>query len=125
MENRVENYKTAIAGFIKEGMIKEAMSAVDSLSDHSYRLGLEAKPKVYVENDEVNHPGHYQSYSPELQIECIDAMRAAFGDDAVALWCKLNAFKYIWRESSKGQSTDVKKAIWYLNKYLELDEDNE
>lgn len=77
------------------------------------------------ENDAVNHPGHYQSYSPELQIECIDAMRAAFGDDGVALWCKLNAFKYIWRESSKGQSTDVKKAIWYLNKYLELDADNE
>lgn len=68
----------------------------------------------------VNHPSHYQSYNSNLKIECIDAMRAAFGDEEVAVFCKLNAFKYNWRSSSKGKNTDIEKAIWYLNKYLEL-----
>lgn len=78
---------------------------------------------VQTEEDMVNHPHHYQSYNPELQIECIDAMRAAFGDEYVAAFCKLNAFKYIWRESSKQGNVSIKKAIWYLNKYLELNKE--
>lgn len=78
---------------------------------------------VQTEEDTVNHPHHYQSYNPELQIECIDAMRAAFGDEYVAAFCKLNAFKYIWRESSKQGNVSIKKAIWYLNKYLELNKE--
>lgn len=75
------------------------------------------------DEDQVNHPSHYGSFNPSLQIECIDAMRAAFGDEAVAAFCKLNAFKYIWRESSKQGNVSIKKAIWYLNKYLELNKE--
>ena len=71
-------------------------------------------------DDDPIHPTHYQSYNTEIKIECIDAMRAAFGDEATATFCKLNAFKYVWRSSSKGLNTDIKKAIWYLNKFLEL-----
>lgn len=70
--------------------------------------------------EKIDHPTHYQSYNTSLQIECIDAMRAAFGDEAVAIFCKLNSFKYLWRESSKQGNISIKKAIWYLNKYLEL-----
>ena len=44
-------------------------------------------------SDNVNHPKHYASGG----IECIDAMEAAFGKAEVASFCKLNAFKYIWR----------------------------
>jgi len=73
-----------------------------------------------IDNPKINHPTHYQSYNTNLQIECIDAMRAAFGDEAVAIFCKLNAFKYIWRESSKQGNVSIGKAVWYLNKYLEL-----
>ena len=73
-----------------------------------------------VDNPNIDHPTHYQSYNPNLQIECIDAMRAAFGDEAVATFCKLNAMKYLWRESSKQGNISIAKAIWYLNKYLEL-----
>jgi hypothetical protein len=75
---------------------------------------------MFKDDDKVNHPTHYQSYNPKVNIECIDAMRAAFGDEAVAIWCKLNAFKYNWRSDSKGKNIDIGKAIWYLNKYLEL-----
>ena len=71
-------------------------------------------------NDIVNNPAHYQSKNPSVQIECIDAMRAAFGNQSVASFCLCNAMKYIYRCESKGGNTDVRKAIWYLNKYLEL-----
>lgn len=76
--------------------------------------------EVYDENDMVNNPSHYQSMVGGLNIDCITAMRAAFGDYETAVFCKLNAFKYIFRSSSKGGNTDIQKAQWYLNKFLEL-----
>jgi len=77
-------------------------------------------PTKYPNKDNVNHPSHYQSKS-SVQIECIDAMRAAFGDVEVAIWCKLNAFKYNWRSDSKNGLEDIEKAIWNLSKFLELE----
>ena len=68
-------------------------------------------------SEQVNHPSHYQGNG----IECIDAMIAAFGPFEVASFCKLNAFKYIWRCLDKGKTVeDIEKAIWYLNKYKDL-----
>ena len=73
--------------------------------------------------EQVNHPSHYNQGG----IECIDAMVSAFGNDSVITFCKLNAFKYIWRSGSKdgnSESQDLSKAVWYLNKATELiDED--
>ena len=128
MENRTSNYIASIEHFIKEGNIKEAMDTVAALSSHSYQLGvsdvMEAKENINDEdrmpdNDMVNSPSHYQSYVKGLNIECIDAMRAAFGDEEVKSFCKLNAFKYLFRCGSKGQDTDIAKAQWYLNKFKE------
>ena len=67
-------------------------------------------------SDMVNKPPHYTQGG----IECIQAMEAAFGKEAVATWSKLNAFKYIWRAVHKNGMEDIDKAIWYLNKYKEL-----
>ena len=79
---------------------------------------------MFKDDDKVNHPTHYQSYNPKVNIECIDAMRAAFGDEAVTIFCKLNAFKYVWRASSKNGNEDIDKASWYLKKYRELGGEN-
>ena len=68
--------------------------------------------------DKVNHPHHYTNGS----IECIDAMVAAYGKSAVAEYCIINAFKYIWRSEHKNGLEDIKKAVWYLNKHIELKE---
>ena len=68
------------------------------------------------ETDMVNEPPHYT----QGNIQCIDAMEAAFGKEAVAIWSKLNAFKYIWRAVHKNGMEDIDKAIWYLNKHKEL-----
>ena len=68
--------------------------------------------------DNVNHPAHYETNG----IECIDAMVASQGVKCVMDYCLCNAFKYIWRCQRKGErNEDIRKAIWYLNKYLELD----
>lgn len=75
------------------------------------------------DDDKINHPSHYSSFVSGLHIEAIDCMRAAFGDDDVKAFCVCNALKYVYRHKSKGEDTDIQKAIWYLNKYLELNKD--
>ena len=67
-----------------------------------------------VKSDPVNRPAHYASGG----IECIDAMQAAFGDEAVKDFCLCNAFKYLWRHRQKNGVEDLKKARWYLNRLI-------
>lgn len=67
-----------------------------------------------MKNDPVNHPAHYETGG----IECFNAIVASQGMEAAKDFCLCNAFKYIWRCKHKGKSLeDVKKAIWYLEKY--------
>lgn len=75
------------------------------------------KSKSVSENtDDINHPSRYA----KGKYECIDAMQEVFGIDFVKAFCKGNAFKYLWRESDKGGVNDIKKAQFYINKYIEL-----
>lgn len=78
---------------------------------------------IIVENDMVNNPVHYQSMVKDLNIDAISCMRAAFGDESVIDFCICNALKYIYRNPNKNGKQDIQKAIWYLNKYLELSKD--
>lgn len=71
-----------------------------------------------LEEDNVNHPSHYAD-NPK-GIECIDAMEAGLGKERVMAFCLCNAFKYIFRTQKKNGLEDVKKAIWYLNKFVSL-----
>lgn len=71
-----------------------------------------------VRADNVEHPAHYTGES----IECIDAMAETQGVEAVKNFCICNAFKYLWRHGKKNGVEDVKKAAWYLNKFIELEE---
>ena len=70
------------------------------------------------ESDSVNHPSHYQG-----DYECIDVMKAMFGEFELMIFCKLNVYKYRFRAGKKTGSSleeDMKKAKWYENKYMEL-----
>lgn len=67
--------------------------------------------------DNVNHPNHYTG-----KYECIDVMAETQGVEAVKNFCICNAFKYLWRHGKKNGVEDVKKAAWYLNKFIELEE---
>lgn len=68
--------------------------------------------------DPVNHPSHYETG----KFESIDVMVETQGVEAVKSFCICNAFKYIYRHKFKNGVEDIRKAIWYLNKYVELDD---
>lgn len=79
---------------------------------------MDSKP---TQTDNVNHPSHYAGE----KFECIDVMVEIFGVELVKTFCQLNAFKYLWRCENKDKTTeDIKKAQWYLTKYLEMEADN-
>lgn len=75
-----------------------------------------------VHSDNVNHPKHYETG----KFECIDVMTEAIGVEYTKGFCLCNAFKYIYRCTNKHESPveDVKKAVWYLNKFVELEGEN-
>jgi len=68
----------------------------------------------------VEHPPHYETG----KFECIEVMEETQGKEAVQNFCICNAFKYLYRHAKKNGLEDVKKAIWYLNKFVELEERN-
>ena len=71
-------------------------------------------------NDNVNHPYHYTCGN----IECCDAIIETQGKEAYMNFCICNAFKYIFRHKNKNGIEDIKKAHWYLTKYIELYEED-
>ena len=73
--------------------------------------------EISEESDNINHPSHYETG----QFECIDVMIETQGVEAVKGFCKCNALKYLYRANRKNGLGDMKKAIWYLNKYVELE----
>lgn len=66
--------------------------------------------------DNVNHPVHYETG----KFECIEVMLETQGMEATKDFCVCNALKYIYRHRNKNGVEDIKKADWYLKKYLEL-----
>ncbi len=69
------------------------------------------------EFDNVSHPAHY---CQDGGMECIDEMVAIFGKTATMHFCLLNVWKYRKRAVFKNGEEDMKKADWYMNKYIEL-----
>ena len=60
--------------------------------------------------DVVNKPSHY-NYG---EIECIDAIRAALGEDLFRGYCRGTAIKYTWRAGLKrNEKQDLAKAVWF------------
>ena len=75
-----------------------------------------------IKPDMVDHPPHYETG----KFECIDVMGEAIGTEEVKAFCLCNAFKYIYRCKKKNNCyQDVEKAVWYLNKYLDLVDETE
>jgi hypothetical protein len=67
----------------------------------------------------VEHPSHYNKYD----VECIEMMRRIWGNEAVAIWCKLTAFKYRMRLGEKPDNSiqqDLNKEKFLLDYAKEL-----
>ena len=71
--------------------------------------------------DMINHPTHYETG----KFECIEVMVETQGVEAVQDFCICNAFKYLYRHRRKNGKEDIEKALWYINKYLQLEEKDE
>lgn len=81
----------------------------EATAERKMEVDAEVKiPETENTKEAVNHPEHYQGPN-----ECIDVMRALFGDAAVMNFCKCNAFKYRFRSGMKNGQEDIKKAEWY------------
>ena len=61
-----------------------------------------------VNKSNVEHPNHYSG-----KYECIELMRAIYGDEAVKAFCICNSFKYRFRAARKNGDEDIAKAEWY------------
>lgn len=55
-------------------------------------------------------------------IECIDAMQAMLSRDEFIGYLRGNVFKYQWRYKLKNGVEDLKKAQWYANRLIELEQ---
>lgn len=73
------------------------------------------------QSDFINSPPHYT----QGEIECIDAMVAAHGKQAVEKYCVLAATKYLWRYELKNGTQDLEKALWYIGKAIALRGNND
>lgn len=69
--------------------------------------------------EEINHPVRYAGG----KYECIEVMADVFGIEAVKSFCLLNAFKYLWRSEHKNGVEDIRKAIWYLDYLVKIEEE--
>ena len=69
--------------------------------------------------DPVNNPSHYNKGG----IECIEAIEQSMTEGAFKGYLKGNVQKYMWRYECKAKpAEDLKKARWYLNKLIEVQE---
>lgn len=72
-------------------------------------------------HDAVNHPSHYCTGG----IECIDVIKATSqGMDGIEAFCHGNAMKYLFRWKQKNGMEDLKKARWYIDKLIEIQENS-
>jgi len=69
--------------------------------------------------DMVSHPPHYTDGGC---VECIEAIESALTNEEYRGFLKGNIQKYIWRERHKGGTESLKKAQWYLDRLIQLDE---
>lgn len=89
---------------------------VRNIVDGCKTVDKEEKPKN--EPDLVNHPSHYETG----KFECIDVMEEALGRDVVKGFCIGNAFKYLYRAKRKNGLEDLKKARWYLDRVISMED---
>jgi hypothetical protein len=107
---KTERYTGEAISDKAKAFVNELPDCFKTISDNLKEEALKA--------DAVNHPWHYNNG----EYECIDAMEDCFGTEAVKGFCICNAFKYLWRCQEKHETPieDIKKSVWYLDKFLEL-----
>lgn len=93
--------------------------STDEEIERNYEIMMEAEKMAVVRrrstSDAIN-PSHYK----QAGVECIDVILQTQGAEYTKGFCLCNAMKYLYRHNAKNGDEDIKKAAWYLNKYLEI-----
>ena len=95
----------------RDGMAQTNGDPVEDIQEDSWGAGSDADPNMA---DNINHPAHYTFGS----IEVIDAIEGLLLPYHLG-----NALKYIARAGRKDPAKteeDLRKAIWYINRYIEF-----
>ena len=84
-----------------------------------------ARPEGFVEDDQVNHPAHYNVFPFETK-DIIDSILTTYRDDLspYQAYCLGNELKYRLRAGFKNPDKieqDIKKALFYYNERKGLD----
>ena len=69
--------------------------------------------------DKIN-PDYYK----KGDIECIDAIKSSMSHTEYCAYCKGSIMKYLWRYEDKNGLEDIKKAVWFLEKLKDAEEEN-
>ena len=105
-QNFVNDFEDTLGEHIIRSTVKDFCEGISKKETKEEDKDLTSDVKC----NSVVHPNHYNSG----KYECIEVMKEVFGDEAVKLFCAMNAFKYLWRYSKKNGEEDVAKACNYL-----------
>lgn len=105
-QNFVNDFEDTLGEHIIRSTVKDFCEGISKKETNEEDKDLTSDAKC----NSVVHPNHYNSG----KYECIEVMREVFGEEAVKLFCAMNAFKYLWRYNKKNGEEDVAKACNYL-----------
>ena len=92
--------------------VEQDLDAALTATDMQREIKRQHNKIFNTDNLIVEHPGHYGANDG---YQCIEAMLQTFGKEATKNFCKLNAFKYLWRSDHKDkEQQDIEKAYRYL-----------
>ena len=126
IKNGIVNYDCIMLGSVATSSTQKILQSMEEdvkelikMQNHSENADTKRKIIIFDSSktsNMVNHPSHYKGN----KFECIDVMLDTFSKEEVEAFCKLNAFKYLYRANKKNGMEDMKKAEWYIKKYNEL-----
>lgn len=126
IKNGIVNYDCIMLGSVTTLAVQKILQSMEEdvkelikMQNHSESADTKHETIVFDSSktsNMVNHPSHYKGN----KFECIEVMLDTFSKEEVEAFCKLNAFKYLYRANKKNGMEDMKKAEWYTKKYNEL-----
>ena len=126
IKNGIVNYDCIMLGSVATSSTQKILQSMEEdvkelikMQNHSENADTKRKIIIFDSSktsNMVNHPSHYKGN----KFECIDVMLDTFSKEEIEAFCKLNAFKYLYRANKKNGMEDMKKAEWYIKKYNEL-----
>ena len=114
VDRRVPKYNCKFCGNTEKTNPAECYT-IDARSQCPHYLAFMGNKEI-APPEKVNHPAHYGG---DTTYETIKVLKAWLTPEQYQGFLIGNAMKYQSRYRNKGGVEDIKKALWYLNKYME------